>query len=160
MSDGDEDGYGRRWCDIARRTGRSIVRRRRGGGGQFKAGNDDDDVASFSKKIQDKGLNSCLTAATGRMFPIPGAQLTENKRKKQASAFVQVFVQLCSNCGVESVLFFLVFIFLFFSITKEKGWGGECFWSKIEGSGKEIAGVTRFGQLLTKGPVEVQLGGA
>jgi hypothetical protein len=56
--------------------------------------------------------------------------------------------------------FFLVFIFLFFSITKEKGWGGECFWSKIEGSGKEIAGVTRFGQLLTKGPVEVQLGGA
>lgn len=59
---------------------------RRGGGGQFsEPANDDDDVASFSKNSKTRVSTSCLTAATGRMFPIPGLNKRgrEEKRKNK-----------------------------------------------------------------------------
>jgi hypothetical protein len=61
---------------------------------------------------------------------------------------------------VESVLFFGVFFLLFLKLTKGKEGRGWMFLEQNEGSGKKNRWGNEIGQLLTKGPVEVQLGGA
>jgi hypothetical protein len=111
VSDGDEVGYGRRWCDIARRTGRSIVRRRRGGGGQFKAGNDDDDVLSFSKKIQDKGLNFLSHCGNRKDVSNSGGSINGKEKKKTSFRFRSSVCAIVQQLWSGECSFFFWYLF-------------------------------------------------
>lgn len=96
--------------------------------------NDEDDVASFSKKFRDKGLTFLSHCGNRKDVPNSGGSINgrEQKKNKLPLSFKCCVIMQQEWSGECS--FFDVF-FLFF-IDKRKrgcfGWGGECFWSKIE----------------------------
>lgn len=87
-----------------------------GGGGQFsKSANDDDDVASFSKNSKTRVSTSCLTAATGKIFPIPGlSKRGKEKKEKNKLPLLSSIVAIVQQEWSRECSFFLVVFFLFF----------------------------------------------